>query len=108
MMKNDKKQKDKKQKDKKQKDKKQKKQIIYRTREERQKEVKTIIEQLTNFDLNMKYQPIRDFFKLCKEYIEQDRRIEINIPFPEIHRRIKGLLAISVREECWINLKHEK
>ena len=95
---------------KKQKDKtkKQKKKIIYRTKEGRQREVKTIIEQLTNFDLNMKYQPIRDFFKLCKEYIEEDRRIEINIPFPEINRRLKGLLAISVREECWLNLKHEK
>ena len=87
---------------------KQKKQIVYRTRAERQKEVKTIIEQLTNFDLNMTYQPIRDFFKLCKEYVEEDRRIEVNIPFPEINRRIQGLLAISTREECWINLKHEK
>ena len=89
-------------------DKKKKKQIVYRTREERQKEVKTIIEQLTNFDLNITYQPIRDFFKLCKEYVDEDKRIEVNIPFPEINRRIKGLLAISVREECWINLKHEK
>ena len=68
----------------------------------------TYAKQLTNFDLNMTYQPIRDFFKLCKEYVEEDRRIEINIPFPEINRSIRGLLAISVREECWINLKHEK
>ena len=93
---------------KKRKKKKEKKKIIYRTREERQSEVKTIIKQLTEFDLNAKYQPVRDFFKLCKEYVEEDRRIEVNIPFPEINRRIQGLLAISAREECWINLKHEK
>ena len=34
--------------------------------------------------------------------------MEINIPFPEINRRIKGLLAISVNEQVWINLKNEK
>jgi len=90
------------------KEKKEKKQIVYRTREERQNEVKTIIKQLTEFGLNTKYQPVRDFFKLCKEYVEDDKRIEVNIPFPEINRRIQGLLAISAREECWVNLKYEK
>ena len=93
---------------KKKKNKKEKKKIIYRTREERQDEVKTIIKQLTDFDLNAKYQPVRDFFKFCKEYVDEDKRIVVNITFPEINRRIQGLLAISAREECWINLKYEK
>lgn len=93
---------------KKKKNKKEKKKIVYRTREERQNEVKTIIKQLTEFDLNATYQPVRDFFKLCKEYVDEDKRIVVNIPFPEINRRIQGLLAISAREECWINLKYEK
>ena len=35
------------------------------------------------------------------------KRIEINIPFPEIKRRIKGLLAISVNEEVWLKLEKE-
>ena len=74
-----------------------KKEIVYRTKEERQKEVKEILEKLSNFDLNLKYEPIK-----------KGSRIEINIPFPEINRRIKGILAISVREEVWINLKNEK
>ena len=29
-------------------------------------------------------------------------------PISEINRRIKGILAISVREEVWVNLKNEK
>lgn len=104
-METDKKQK----KEKKQKtNKKQKKQIIYRTKEERQEEVKEILNQLSKFDLNLKYEPIKKLYKLFKEYINEDRRIEVNIPFPEIDRRIKGLLAISVRENTLINLKHEK
>jgi len=40
---------------KKSKKKKVKKEIIYRTKEERQKEVKTILEQLSGFDLDSKY-----------------------------------------------------
>ena len=89
-------------------DKKKKKQIVYRTKEERQEEVKQILNQLSKFDLNVKYEPIKKLYKLFKEYINEDRRIEVNIPFPEIDRRIKGLLAISIKEDTYVNLKYEK
>ena len=87
---------------------KQKKKIVYRTKKERQGEVKVILNQLSKFDLNIKYEPIKKLYKLFKEYINEDRRLEVNIPFPEINRRIKGLLAIRVNENVWVNLKHEK
>ena len=85
-----------------------KKEIEYRTKEERRKEVKEILKQLSSFDLNINYEPIKKLYGLFKIYINEDKRIEVNIPFPEINRRIKGLLAISVNEEVWVNLKHEK
>ena len=85
-----------------------KKEIVYRTKEERQNKVKEILSQLSNFDLNIKYEPIKKLYEKFKEYIQEGNRIEVNIPFPEINRRIKGVLAISVREEVWINLKNEK
>ena len=44
---------------KKTKKKKVKKEIIYRTKEERQEEVKNILKQLSDFDLNIKYEPIK-------------------------------------------------
>tara|TARA_B100001121_G_C18607720_1_gene582747 strand:+ start:367 stop:666 length:300 start_codon:yes stop_codon:yes gene_type:complete len=93
---------------KKKKKKKEKKKIVYRTQEERQKEVKEILKQLSSFDLNIKYEPIKKLYGLFQTYIKEEKRIEVNIPFPEVNRRIKGLLAISVNEEVWINLKHEK
>tara|TARA_X000000368_G_C23033886_1_gene713722 strand:+ start:87 stop:380 length:294 start_codon:yes stop_codon:yes gene_type:complete len=93
---------------KKKKEKREKKKTVYRTKEQRQEEVKEVLNQLSEFDLNIKYEPIKKLYTLFKEYIQEDKRIEINIPFPEIKRRIKGLLAISVNEEVWINLKHEK
>ena len=88
--------------------KRQKKEIVYRTKEERQNKVKEILSQLSNFDLNIKYEPIKKLYAKFKEYIQEGNRSEVNIPFPEINRRIKGVLAISVREEVWINLKNEK
>ena len=85
-----------------------KKQIVYRTKGERQNEVKEILNKLSDFDLNMTYEPIKKLYQKFKEYIQEGNRIEVNIPFPEINRRIKGILAISVREEVWINLRNEK
>jgi len=85
-----------------------KKEIVYRTKEQRQEEVREIIKKLSEFRLNIQYDPVRKLFELFKEYISEGRRIEVNIPFPDINRRIKGLLATSVREEVWINLKNER
>ena len=92
---------------KKRKRKKVKKEIVYRTKEERQKEVKTILEQLSEFDLDSKYEPIKKLYGFFKTYIAEGNRIIVNIPFPEIKRRIKGLLAISVNEEVWLKLEKE-
>jgi len=85
-----------------------KKEIVYRTKEERKGEVKEILNKLCDFDLNISYEPIKKLYQKFKEYIQEGNRIEINIPFPEINRRIKGLLAISIRENVWLNLKNEK
>jgi len=85
-----------------------KKEIIYRTKEQRQDEVKKIIKKLSELQLNIKYEPIHKLFELFKTYINEGNRIEVNIPFPDINRRIKGLLAISIREEVWVTLKNER
>jgi hypothetical protein len=85
-----------------------KKEIVYRTKKERQEEVKNILKQLSEFDLDIKYDPIKKLYQQFKTYIAEGNRILINIPFPEINKRIKGLLAISVNEEVWIKLEREK
>lgn len=82
--------------------------IVYRTKEQRQEEVKNILKQLNEFELGIKYDPIKILYKKFKEYIVEGNRMKVNIPFPEINRRIKGLLAISVRENVWLKLETEK
>jgi len=93
---------------KKNKKKREKKQMEYRTKEERQNEVKEILKQLTTFDLNIKYEPVKKLYMKFKEYINEGDRLIVNIPFPEINRRIKGILAINKREEVRIGLLNEK
>ena len=93
---------------KKMKEKKIKKEIVYRTKEQRQEEIKNILKQLSEFDLNIKYEPIKNLYELFKIYIREGNRILINIPFPEINRRIKGLLSTSINEGVWIKLEKEK
>ena len=92
---------------KKNKPKRERKKIIYRTKEQRQAEVKELLIQLNKFDLNNLYEPVKKLYEQLKIYIQEGKRIELSIPFPEVNRRIKGLLAISVNEEVWINLKKE-
>ena len=93
---------------KKRKVKKEKKEPEYRTKEERQAEVKHILEQLSEFQLNVTYEPVKKLYLKFKEYISGEERLIINIPFPEINRRIKGVLAINKREDVTIALLNEK
>lgn len=80
--------------------------IMERTKEERRQEVIPIIEKLSELQLSTEYDAIKELYKLFKEYIEEGNRIEVNIPFPLIKRRIKGILAISVREPVWVKLEN--
>ena len=56
----------------------------------------------------MKYEPVQKLYKEFKKYIDTGERIIINIPFPMINRRIKGVLSNTVNEKVTIALKHEK
>ena len=88
--------------------KREKKKIEYRTKQERQDEIREILIQLTHFNLDMTYEPVKLLYKKFKEYITEGQRIVVNIPFPEINRRIKGILAISKNEDVTIALLNEK
>ena len=85
-----------------------KKEPQYRTKEQRQEEVKNVMQQLSDFNLNMTYKPIQKLMLLFKEYINEDKDVKVSIPFPEINRRIKGKLATNVKEEVTIALINEK
>ena len=84
--------------------KKEKQEPVYRTKEERLAEIKPILSKLSELRLNPEYEPIKKLYIEIKIYIQEAQRIEINIPFPEIGRKITGVLAINVREQVWVKM----
>ena len=80
----------------------------HRTKEERQEEVKKIIKKLTELELSISYEPVKELYSVMKEYIEKGERKEIKIHFPMINRDIRGVLATSIREKCCIKLVQTK
>lgn len=93
---------------KKTKKKKEKIQLDYRSKEERMEEIKPILSKLSELQLNPSYDEIRELYKHIKLYIANGDRIEINIPFPAINKKIVGVLAINKREQVWVMLQNEK
>lgn len=41
-------------------------------------------------------------------YITTGERTIVNIPFPQMNKRIEGVLATNIREEVALRLKYEK
>ena len=50
----------------------------HRTKEERQEEVKKIIKKLTELELSICYEPVKELYAVMKEYIEKGERQEKN------------------------------
>ena len=90
---------------KKRKEKKEKQTPVYRTKEERMSEIKPILSKLSELQLNPEYEPIKKLYVEIKRYIQEGERIELKIPFPEIGRKILGVLATNVREQVWVKLE---
>tara|TARA_A100001011_G_C14300725_1_gene840657 strand:+ start:402 stop:671 length:270 start_codon:yes stop_codon:yes gene_type:complete len=80
---------------------------ILRDREERQKEAHKIIAKLTELELTIQYEPVKELFIILKDYVDNGGIKEINIPFPMINKRIKGHLPDTVNDQCFVALKHE-
>ena len=79
-----------------------------RDEENRRIVCKEIMNMLSELNLSISYDPIKKLYKILKLYIEEGTRIEVNIPFPEINRRIKGILPMTIKEEPSVRLVFEK
>ncbi len=79
-----------------------KNEIIQRTKEERLAESRKIIAKLTELQLTVIYAPIKQLFILIQDFVDNANRHEVNIPFPMINKRIKGILSNSINEKIWV------
>ena len=72
----------------------------YKTKEERQEQVKNIISEINRLGFSIQNEPIKDLYMCLRRYVEQDTVVKINIPFPDIERTIIGELKVGKKEEC--------
>lgn len=79
-----------------------------RNEEDRKKISVEIINMLSNLGLSISYEPIKKLYLILKQYNIEGNRTEVNIAFPEINRRIKGVLPMSIKEEPSVRLVYEK
>jgi hypothetical protein len=78
---------------------------VYKTKEERQKQARTIISEISKLGMSIQYEPVKELYECIRRYIECDVPIKINIPFPEADRIIVGELKVGKREDCVICLQ---
>lgn len=78
---------------------------VYKTKEERQEQVKTIVAEISGLGLSIQYEPVKELYACLRRYIEDDVPVKINIPFPEADRTIVGDLKVGKREECMVCLQ---
>jgi len=77
----------------------------FRTEQERRFETLNIIYQLKQNNITSDYPAIRELLEMLNLYVLMGQRMEINIPFPEKQKRIKGVLAIHKGEEVVVVMK---
>ena len=67
-----------------------------RTKEERQAQVRPILEKLSELKLYAsKFAPVKTLMLQIKDYVANGEAQQINIVFPEFGRRIKGTLETN-------------
>jgi len=76
-----------------------------RTKEERQAQVRPILEKLTELKLYAsKFDAIKQLMLRIKDYVSNGEPQQINIEFPEFNRRIKGTLETNRWSESVIKM----
>ena len=76
-----------------------------KSKEERISDVKPIIIKLNELGFNMSSPAVKRLYKEMSEYMQDGNSRKINIPFPEVKRRIKGFLSGDTRKETWVKLE---
>jgi hypothetical protein len=80
---------------------------FHKSKEERMADIKPIIQKLSDLELNTSYPAIKRLYKEIGEYTKDGESRKINIPFPEVKRRIKGFLSGDTRKETWVKLESD-
>ena len=80
---------------------------FYKSKEDRMADIKPIIQKLNELELNTSYPAIKRLYIEIAQHMKDGESRKINIPFPEVKRRIKGFLSGDTRKETWVKLESD-
>ena len=63
-----------------------------KTQEERQADVRPIIEKLTELNITVLESPIKELFSKMRLFVQLGEKIDVNIPYPKTNQIIEGVL----------------
>ena len=77
----------------------------FRNEAERRFETLNIIYQMRENKLHSGYPAIRQLLQILNDYVKDGERKHIDIPFPEMKKRIMGVLEVNKKYLCNVVLK---
>ena len=80
--------------------------LSLRSKDERQEEIRTILEKLSELQLTAQYESVQKIIKIFSSFINDGGSFNINIPFPEINKRFKGLLTDNKKYQIFVKLEN--
>lgn len=75
-----------------------------KSQEERQAEVRPIIEKLTELKISVLEAPIKELFTKMRLFVQIGEKIEVNIPYPKTNQIIEGILHPKIGKRTWIRM----
>ena len=75
-----------------------------KSREERQAEVRPIIEKLTELNITAVEPPIKELFYNMSLFVKNGEKLEINIPYPRTNQVIEGVLHPKIGKRTWVKM----
>ena len=77
----------------------------FKTQEERQADVRPIIEKLTELNMSVLEPPIKELFSKMRLFVQLGEKTEVNIPYPKTNQIIEGVLHPKIGKRTWVRLK---
>lgn len=75
-----------------------------RTKDERVRETRCIVNKLNELKLSIIHEPIRQLFEIMRTYIHEGTRQNIDIPMYMINKKIHGVLEIEKDKICRVRI----
>tara|TARA_B100001758_G_scaffold205320_1_gene185541 strand:+ start:1176 stop:1433 length:258 start_codon:yes stop_codon:yes gene_type:complete len=75
-----------------------------KSQEERQAEVRPIIEKLTELKITVVEPAIKELFSKMSLFVKNGEKIEVNIPYPKTNQIIEGMLQPKIGKQTWVRM----